>query len=134
MKLTSLNGKNELISLIFGKKNTHCFVFSDQTVKIQEYTSSFYLLILWKNWDGYVCFPEVKSNSNSSVDIEAEQLLGLFCLDLDMFSYRIKESQITFYRVKVSRRTNGKKDRVKHCWTKLYFKKFLNKINVCRYF
>ena len=62
-----------------------------------------------------VCFPEVKSNSNSSVDIEAEQLLGLFCLDLDMFSYRIKESQITFYRVKVSRRTNGKKDRVKHC-------------------
>ena len=62
-----------------------------------------------------MCFPEVKSNSNSSVDIEAEQLLGLFCLDLDMFSYRIKESQITFYRVKVSRRTNGKKDRVKHC-------------------
>ena len=65
--------------------------------------------------DRCVVYSGSKSNSNSSVDIEAEQLLGLFCLDLDMFSYRIKESQITFYRVKVSRRTNGKKDRVKHC-------------------
>ena len=63
-------------------------------------------------------FPEVKA-TQTVVSVEAEQLLGLFCLDLDMFSYRIKESQITFYRVKVSRRTNGKKDLVKHYWTKL---------------